>query len=78
MAAHARSQDNSQWLKNSTGLGDGKLAIPAAIKHVSPAWITAKMKWLYLRGIAKHEIGAFRSNDRVGFRMLVPTQAGCN
>jgi adenosylcobinamide amidohydrolase len=27
VAIHAMSQDNSQWLKNSTGLGDGKLAI---------------------------------------------------
>jgi hypothetical protein len=59
MAAHARSQDNSQWLKNSTGLGDGKLAIPAAIKHVSPAWITAKMKWLYLRGMPNMKLEPF-------------------
>jgi hypothetical protein len=37
IAIHATSQDNIQWLKNSTGLRDGKLAIPAAIKLVSPA-----------------------------------------
>ena len=37
IAIQATSQDNSQWLKNSIGLGDGKLAIPAAIKLVSPA-----------------------------------------
>ena len=37
IAAHATSQDSNQWLKNCTGFGDGKLAIPAAIKLVSPA-----------------------------------------
>jgi hypothetical protein len=37
IAIHATSQDDNQWLKNCTGLGDGKLAIPAAIKLVSPA-----------------------------------------
>jgi hypothetical protein len=37
IAIHATTQDNSQWLKNSTGVGDGKLAIPATIKLVSPA-----------------------------------------
>jgi hypothetical protein len=47
----ATSQDNSQWPTNSIGVGEGKLAIPAAIKLVSPAWRTPKMKWLYLRGM---------------------------
>jgi hypothetical protein len=37
IATHAMSQENNQWLKNCIGLGDGKLAIPAAIKLVSPA-----------------------------------------
>jgi hypothetical protein len=37
IAIHATSQDNSQWLINSTAVGEGKLAIPAAIKLVSPA-----------------------------------------
>jgi hypothetical protein len=37
IATHATSQDSNQWLKNCTGFGDGKLAIPAAIKLVSPA-----------------------------------------
>jgi hypothetical protein len=37
IAVHATSQDNSQWLKNTIRVGDGKLAIPAAIKLVSPA-----------------------------------------
>jgi hypothetical protein len=37
IAIHATSQDDNQLLKNCTGLGDGKLAIPAAIKLVSPA-----------------------------------------
>jgi len=37
IATHATSQDHNQWLKNCVGLGDGKLAIPAAIKLVSPA-----------------------------------------
>jgi hypothetical protein len=37
MAIHATSPDNSQCLKNPTRVGDGKLAMPAAIKLVSPA-----------------------------------------
>jgi hypothetical protein len=37
IAIHATSPDNSQCLKNPTTVGDGKLAMPAAIKLVSPA-----------------------------------------
>jgi hypothetical protein len=37
IAIHATNQDDSQWKKNCAGFGDGKLAIPAAIKLVSPA-----------------------------------------
>jgi len=37
IAIHATSPDNSQCLKNPTRVGDGKLAMPAAIKLVSPA-----------------------------------------
>ena len=51
IAIQATSQDNNQWPTNSIGVGEGKLAIPAAIKLVSPAWRTPKMKWLYLRGM---------------------------
>jgi hypothetical protein len=29
----------------------GALAIPAAIKDVSPAWMVPKTKWLYRRGM---------------------------
>ena len=31
------SQDSSQWTMNNLIETNGKLAIPAAIKHVSPA-----------------------------------------
>lgn len=37
IAIQATNQDDSQWKKNCAGFGDGKLAIPAAIKLVSPA-----------------------------------------
>jgi len=37
IAIHATNQDDSQLKRNCAGFGDGKLAIPAAIKLVSPA-----------------------------------------
>jgi hypothetical protein len=37
IAIHATNEDDSQWKRNCAGFGDGKLAIPAAIKLVSPA-----------------------------------------
>ena len=37
IAIHATSPDNSQCLKNPRRVGDGKLAIPVAIKLVRPA-----------------------------------------
>ena len=52
IAAHEMIQDNSQWIRNWPIVTNGKLAIPAAIRHVNPAWITAKIKWLNRRGMA--------------------------
>src|SRR5215468_7848819 len=46
------TQDSSQWTRYWVTVTSGKLAIPAAIRHVKPDWITAKIKWLYRRGIA--------------------------
>jgi hypothetical protein len=37
IAIHATSPDNSQCLRNTGRVGDGKLAMPAAIKLVRPA-----------------------------------------
>jgi hypothetical protein len=37
IATQAKSHDQSQWLRNPIVVGDEKLAIPAAIKLVSPA-----------------------------------------
>ena len=51
IAAHEMIQDNSQWIRNWPIVTNGKLAIPAAITHVNPAWITAKIKWLNRRGM---------------------------
>ena len=51
IAAHEMIQDNSQWPRNWVIVTNGKLAIPAAIRHVNPAWITAKIKWLNRRGM---------------------------
>jgi hypothetical protein len=36
IATQANSHDLSQWIRNAVSVGDGKLAIPAAIKLVSP------------------------------------------
>jgi hypothetical protein len=44
-------QDNSQWARNWRIVTNGKLATPAAIRHVNPACITAKIKWLNRRGM---------------------------
>ena len=51
IAAHEMTQDNSQWIRNWPIVTNGKLAIPAAIRHVNPACITAKIKWLNRRGM---------------------------
>jgi DNA-binding transcriptional regulator YdaS (Cro superfamily) len=53
IAVQATSHERSQWIRNVVSAGDGKLAIAAAIKLVSPAWMTPKTKWLYLRGMPK-------------------------
>jgi hypothetical protein len=45
------TQDNSQWVRNWLIVTNGKLAIPAAIRHVKPACMTAKIKWLNRRGM---------------------------
>src|SRR5262249_11620191 len=37
IAAHDATQDNSQWVRNWLIVTNGKLAIPAAIRHVNPA-----------------------------------------
>ena len=37
IAAHEMTQDNSQWARNWRIVTNGKLATPAAIRHVSPA-----------------------------------------
>ena len=37
IAAHEMIQDNSQWMRNCLIVTNGKLAIPAAIRHVNPA-----------------------------------------
>src|SRR6516164_6842924 len=37
IAAHEMTQDNSQWMKNRLIVTNGKLAIPAVIRHVNPA-----------------------------------------
>jgi hypothetical protein len=37
IAAYETIQDNSQWLRNCLIVTNGKLAIPAAIRHVNPA-----------------------------------------
>ena len=37
IAAHEMTQENSQWVKNWRIVTNGKLAIPAAIRHVNPA-----------------------------------------
>jgi hypothetical protein len=36
IAIQATSHDPSQWIRNAVSVGDGKLAIPAAIKLVNP------------------------------------------
>jgi len=46
------AHDNSQWTRNWPIVTNGKLAIPAAIRDVNPAWMTAKIKWLSRRGMA--------------------------
>ena len=50
-AAHEMIQDNSQWARNWRIVTNGRLATPAAIRHVNPACITAKIKWLNRRGM---------------------------
>ena len=37
IAAHEMTQDNSQWARNWRIVTNGKLATPAAIRHVNPA-----------------------------------------
>jgi hypothetical protein len=44
MTAQAISHDHIQWPKNCRTVADGKLAMPAAIKLVSPDWIVPKTK----------------------------------
>ena len=51
IAAHEMIQDNSQWARNWRIVTNGRLATPAAIRHVNPACITAKIKWLNRRGM---------------------------
>jgi hypothetical protein len=46
IVTQAINQDTSQCQKKLPVVSDGKLAMPAAIKHVSPDWMTAKTKWL--------------------------------
>src|SRR6516225_4906018 len=46
IVTQAISQDTSQCQKKLPVVTDGKLAMPAAIKHVSPDGMTAKTKWL--------------------------------
>ena len=37
IVTHEMTQDNSQWVRNWLIVTNGKLAIPAAIRHVNPA-----------------------------------------
>jgi hypothetical protein len=37
IAAHEMTQESSQWMKNWRIVANGKLATPAAIRHVNPA-----------------------------------------
>jgi hypothetical protein len=46
IVTQAINQDTSQCQKKLPVVSDGKLAMPAATKHVSPDWMTAKTKWL--------------------------------
>jgi hypothetical protein len=44
IVTQAINQDASQFQKKLPVARDGRLAIPAAIKHVSPDWMNAKTK----------------------------------
>jgi hypothetical protein len=44
IVTQAINQDTSQFQRKLPVVSDGKLAMPAAIKHVSPDWMTAKTK----------------------------------
>jgi hypothetical protein len=44
IVTQAINQDTSQFQRKLPVARDGKLAMPAAIKHVSPDWMTAKTK----------------------------------
>jgi hypothetical protein len=46
MAAQAINQEVAQFCKKLPRASEGKLAMPAAIKDVSPDWMTPKTKWL--------------------------------
>jgi hypothetical protein len=51
ITAHETSHDAIQFRKNRPLPRSGQLAIPAAIKLVSPDWMTPKIKWLCRLGI---------------------------
>jgi hypothetical protein len=55
-----------------------KTGDPSGNQACQPSLDNGENEMAISAGNAKHEIGAFRNNDRVGFRMLVPSQAGCN
>jgi hypothetical protein len=71
IAAHEMTQDSSQWARNWRIVTNGKLATAAAIRHVNPAWIAAKIKWLNRRGmpnmwmilVARSNCGAGKTVD---------------
>src|SRR5579872_4069267 len=64
MTAQAISHDHVQWPRNCRTVAEGKLAMPAAIRLVSPDWIVPKTKWLCLRAIRTMSGASFRAHHK--------------